>query len=183
MSTIRIVLQVVMLAMSSLGIATLMEWYKKKIRKDQAKIWEIRTIAGVVSAGVAVLFKVCGVFTPIISYFWPSVIVWVDVLLYAVVIYLFQLYGDMDMVKHVIRIAADAAFESDALSGEIERFIKEFETSTSIKAKDVVKVLLLVGVTKEKLESALEQIGLSDEKAKELIVAYDKAIEPKVEKQ
>jgi len=183
MTVVRVLLQVILLGLASLGISTLMEWYKKTVRKDQAGVWEIRIVAGVASCVAAVLFKVCGVFTPVISAIWPAVTPWLDVVLYAVVIYLFQLYGDMQIVKNVIKYVTDRLLDKNKLPEEIKNMIQEFESTTGFDVKEIAQALALTGLTEEKVIKAIEQIGLSEEKTAELVEAYKQAVLDKLAKE
>lgn len=172
MNVSTIVFQVVMLALSSLGIAAVMEWYKKTVRGDKAKVFEIRIIAVLLSAIAGTVMNLSGMISPVIGYFWPAGMPWADMLFNAVVVFLLQLYGDMDLIKKIIGVAVTTALDKNALFSEVERFVKAFETSTNVNAEDAAKILHMMGVTPVKFQEILAKIGLSDEKAKELSNAF-----------
>ena len=180
MNAIRIVMQLVMVALGIFGISVLMEFYKKKIRKDQAKVWEIRVIAAVLSCLAAVGYKVTGLFTPVLTAIWPNLTVWVDVALYAVVIFLGQLQGDMKFVKAIIKFATENVLnDKEALVAELKKFIVDFNVKTKVNVTLVVNVLKALGVTEETVAGYLKDIGVDDDKAALIIEAFNESLKEK----
>ena len=177
MNVVRIVLQVIMVVLGSYGIGTLMEIYKKKIRKDQAKVWEVRVIAGVLSCLAAIGFKITGLFTPVITAIWPSVTVWVDVALYAVVIFVCQLEADMKTVKMLIKLATQNFLnDKEAIIAELKKYILDFNAKTKVNVQLVVNLLKAVGVTEETIEGFLKDIGVDEAKASLIIEAFKESL-------
>jgi len=182
MNVTRIVVQLLMVVLSSFGIGTLMEFYKKKIRKDQAGVWEVRIIAGVLSCLAAVGFKITGLFTPVITAVFPNLTVWIDVVLYAIVIFVCQLQADMRTVKTIVKIATQAALnDKAAIVEELRKFILEFNARTKINVELVVKLLIATGVTEDTIEGYLKGIGVDDNKAQIIMDAFKEAIDIKKE--
>lgn len=180
MNAIRIVMQLVMVALGIFGISVLMEFYKKKIRKDQAKVWEIRVIAAVLSCLAAVGYKVTGLFTPVLTAIWPNLTVWVDVALYAVVIFLGQLQGDMKFVEAIIKFATENVLnDKEALVAELKKFIVDFNVKTKVNVTLVVNVLKALGVTEETVAGYLKDIGVDDDKAALIIEAFNESLKEK----
>ena len=50
MTSVQLIIYVILLAAEVLGVASLMEVYKKSIRKNKATTWEIRGVGLVASA-------------------------------------------------------------------------------------------------------------------------------------
>lgn len=177
MNVVRIVLQLVLIALGIFGIGTLMEVYKKKIRKDQAKVWEIRLISGALSIGVAVAYKVTGLFTPVISAIFTNVTPWVDVALYAVVIFFGQLEADMKTVKDLIKLSTNAVINNkEAVKVELDKFLLDFNAKTKVNINLVVNLLKVVGVTEKTIEGYLKEVGVEDGKAAIIIEAFKESL-------
>ena len=180
MNVTRIIIQVLMVVLGSFGIGTLMEFYKKKIRKDEAKVWEIRLISVVLSCAAAVGFKITGLFTPVLTAIWPNLTVWVDVALYAVVIFVCQLEADMKTVKAIVKIATQAVLkDKESIVTELKQFILDFNAKTKVNVNLVVNLLQVVGVTEDTIEGYLKEIGVDDVKAKIIVDAFKEAVAAK----
>lgn len=177
MNVTRIVIQLLMVVLGSFGIGTLMEFYKKKIRKDQVKVWEVRVIAGVLSCLAAIGFKITGLFTPIITAIFTELTVWVDVALYAVVIFVCQLQADMKTVKAIVRLATQSFLNDKAVVvEELRQFILDFNAKTKVNVNLVVKLLIATGVTEDTIEGYLKEIGVDDTKTKIIMDAFKEAL-------
>jgi len=177
MNVVRILLQVLIIAFEVFGISALMEFYKKNIRKDHAKVWEIRVIAGVLSCLAAVACKVTGLFTPIITAIFTNLTPWIDVVLYAVVIFFLQLEADLKTLKAIVKFSTgELAKRQEAATAEIAQLIKDFDGKSPIDARLIVTGLKLVGVTEQTVETYLKDLGADDDKAKVIIEAFKKAL-------
>ncbi len=174
-------MQIVMVGLGVFGIASLMEWYKKNIRKDQAKVWEIRLVSAALSIVAAIGYKVTGLFTPVITYFFTQVTVLVDVALYAVVIWLLQLQADMGILKAIVKVATNRLPTGEAiLTDEMKRRIKVFEVNTRLDVDLVIVLLRLAGFTKDTVRKALAEIGVDEDKIDRIVDAFDKAKQEKL---
>ena len=177
MNVVRIVLQLVLIALSVFGISTLVEFYKKNIRKDNAKVWEIRVVSGALSILAAVGFKVTGLFTPIITAIFTSLTSWIDVALYAVVIFLLQLEADMKTLKAIVKFSTQNLLSNkEAIKAEIDKFLLDFNAKTKVNVNFVVNALKLIGVTEETVESYLKEVGVDDAKAAIIIEAFKESL-------
>ena len=177
MNVTRIVIQLLMVVLGSFGIGTLVEFYKKKIRKDKAGVWEVRAIAAVLSCLAAIGFKITGLFTPVITAIFTNLTVWVDVALYAVVIFVCQLEADMKTVKAIVKIATQAVLkDKNAIVTELKQFILDFNAKTKVNVNLVVKLLQAVGVTEDTVESYLKEIGVDDVKSKIIVDAFKESL-------
>ena len=177
MNVTRSIIQLLMVVLGSFGIGTLVEFYKKKIRKDQAKVWEIRVIAAVLSCLAAVGFKVTGLFTPVITAIFTELTVWVDVALYAVVIFVCQLEADMKTVKAIVKLATQSLLnDKAAVVEELRKFILDFNAKTKVNVNLVVNLLIAVGVTEDTIEGYLKSIGVDEAKAQIIIDAFKEAL-------
>lgn len=88
------------------GIASFMEFYKKKIRKDKVKHIEAHIISIVLSVGAIAGLDFLHVFTPFINYCFPGSPVWMDYVLQIGIIYFLQYQADMKVLKNLIKLAA-----------------------------------------------------------------------------
>ena len=180
MNIVRIVLQLVLIALSVFGISTLMEFYKKNIRKDKAGVWEIRLISGAISILAAVGFKITGLFTPIITAIFTNLTPWIDVALYAVVIFFLQLEADMKTLKAIVRFSTNAVLtEKGAVVEEIKKFMLDFNTKTKLNITLIVNVLKAIGLTEETVEGYLVEIGVDEIRREVIIEAFKEASKEK----
>ena len=176
MNIVRIVLQLVLIALSVFGISALVEFYKKNIRKDQAKVWEIRLVSGALSVIAAVGFKVTGLFTPIITAIFTELTPWIDVALYAVVIFFLQLEADMKTLKAIVRFSTSTVLtEKEAVVAELQKFMLDFNTKTKLNVSLIVNVLKALGLTEETVEGYLTEIGVDEIRRAVLVEAFKEA--------
>ena len=176
MNIVRIVLQLVLIALSVFGISALVEFYKKNIRKDHAKVWEIRLVSGALSVIAAVGFKVTGLFTPIITAIFTELTPWIDVALYAVVIFFLQLEADMKTLKAIVRFSTSTVLtEKEAVVAELQKFMLDFNTKTKLNVSLIVNVLKALGLTEETVEGYLTEIGVDEIRRAVLVEAFKEA--------
>ena len=176
MNIVRIVLQLVLIALSVFGISALVEFYKKNIRRDQAKVWEIRLVSGALSVIAAVGFKVTGLFTPIITAIFTELTPWIDVALYAVVIFFLQLEADMKTLKAIVRFSTSTVLtEKEAVVAELQKFMLDFNTKTKLNVSLIVNVLKALGLTEETVEGYLTEIGVDEIRRAVLVEAFKEA--------
>ena len=152
--------------LSVLGVSALVEFYKKTIRKGEAGVWETRIVAAVLSIGVAILICLKGLA------FLPLENMILNIAIYAVVIFVLQLFLDMKLIKKIIASALEY-IDIDKLAGII---LGKF----GITMDKIRKILDGLKITKEKLEKALKDAGVSDaviEKIIKLIYESDEKAE------
>ena len=177
MNVLRIVLQLVLIALGIYGISTLMEFYKKNIRKDKAKVWEIRLVSAALSILTAVAYKVTGLFTPVITAIFTNLTPWIDVALYAVVIFVGQLEADMKTVKAIVKFSTSAIINNkEAVKAELDKFLLDFNAKTKVNINLVVNLLKIVGVTEDSVEGYLKEVGVEDAKAAIIIEAFKESL-------
>lgn len=167
----QIALTLVMLCLVSFGISSLMEVYKKKIRKDQAGVWEIRGVSLVLSAAATALVVLTGLYQPIIPLIFKDASVWLDYILYGVIIWVLQLQGDLKMLKAVIRISASKAIDAD-----FKKIVESFKTKTGVEAADVAKVLAALGYGEDKAKEVLKELDVADEDIEAIIAKLKEAL-------
>ena len=152
--------------LSVLGVSALVEFYKKTIRKGEAKAWETRVVAAVLSIGVAALICLKGLaFLPVENMI-------LNIVIYAVVIFVLQFFLDMKLIKKIIASALEY-IDIDKLAGII---LGKF----GITMDKIRSILDGLKITKEKLEKALKDAGVSDaviEKIIKLIYESDEKTE------
>lgn len=152
--------------LSVLGVSALVEFYKKTIRKGQASSLEVKLVAAVVSIGVAALICLKGLaFLPVENMI-------LNIAIYAVVIFVLQLFLDMKLIKKIIASALEY-IDIDKLAGII---LGKF----GITMDKIRSILDSLKITKEKLEKALKDAGVSDaviEKIIKLIYESDEKAE------
>lgn len=143
-----------------LGVSALVEFYKKVIRKDEAGVWEIRIVALVVSAAVSALMCLNGLAFPI---FGNNIL---NIVVYALVIFLIQLFLDMKLIKKILANVLDYI--------DIDKFVGVVLGKLGITMDKVRKVLDTLDITKEKLEKALKDAGISDATIEKIIkIVYE----------
>lgn len=143
-----------------LGVSALVEFYKKVIRKDKAGVWEIRAVALVLSAAVSALMCLNGLAFPILD---NNIL---NIVIYAVVIFVIQLFLDMKLIKKILANVLDYI--------DIDKFIGVVLGKLGITMDKVRKVLDTLGITKDKLRAALKEAGLSDEVIEKIIkIVYE----------
>ena len=100
MTTVQIAIYVILLCLEVMGISMFMEWYKKCLRKDNFKKWEIYFIAVVLSFIAVMLLIGINVFKPVLGLIGAPL--WVDIVAYTACIFLLQMQTDMKIVKKII---------------------------------------------------------------------------------
>lgn len=152
--------------LSVLGVSALVEFYKKTIRKGQASSLEVKLVAAIISIGVAALICLKGLaFLPVENMI-------LNIAIYAVVIFVLQLFLDMNLIKKIIASALEY-IDIDKLAGII---LGKF----GITMDKIRSILDSLKITKEKLEKALKDAGVSDaviEKIIKLIYESDEKAE------
>lgn len=169
--------QLVVVCLVSFGIGMLMEWYKKKIRKDQAGIWEIRGIAFVLSFGVAALFNFTGIAYPVFATLFKNMGAGLanilNIVLYGAVIFVLQLQSDMKLLKGIIKFTA-----GKVSFAEIVRIIESFGKITKVNVKTIADILVLFGLTEEKCIEVLVEAGIGHDDAIQIMNEVVKALNP-----
>lgn len=141
--------------LSVLGIATLVEFYKKTIRKGNAKNWENWIVGAVLSVGFAILDCLKGLAYPFVS---NQII---NILIYAAVFFVVQLFVDMKLIKKLI--------SSAIASMDLEKFVLIVLDKLGISLDKVKDVLKKLGITREKLKNALVDAGFPEDKVEKLL--------------
>lgn len=100
MTAVQISIYVILLCLEIIGISMFMEWYKKCLRKDKFKKWEVYIIAGVLSFSAVMALIGINVFKPVIGLIGAPL--WVDIIAYTIFIFLLQMQTDMKIVKKLI---------------------------------------------------------------------------------
>lgn len=114
MTKIQALIYAAFLCLEVLGIAAAMELYKKQLRKDKAKRWEIYIVAELLSALATVILVVLNIFKPILGLIGAPL--WADYILYNVLIFFFQMVADMKMIKKLVKSCAKSLLLSYGLS-------------------------------------------------------------------
>lgn len=100
MTTVQIAIYVILLCLEIMGISMFMEWYKKHLRKDNFKKWEVYIIAFILSFASVMALIGINVFKPILGLIGAPL--WVDIVLYTITMFILQLQTDMKIVKKFI---------------------------------------------------------------------------------
>lgn len=116
MSKVQALIYALFIALEVFGTATLIEIYKKKLRKDKSKKWENILIAGVLSGVDIVILILLNIFKPILGLIEAPI--WADYALYFVGFYYFQKMTDMRIVKKLIRSCAKSLLQTYGFSEE-----------------------------------------------------------------
>lgn len=88
------------------GIASFMEFYKKKIRKDKVKKVEAHIISIILSSLAVLGLNGLHIFIPFIYYYFAGASIWLDYIMTGLAIYLLQYQVDMKIFKNLIKTAA-----------------------------------------------------------------------------
>lgn len=110
MTKIQLLVYILFLTLEIFGIASIMEVYKKTIRKDRAKKWEIHIIAGLLS-GIGVLI-LCGlhIFKPILGIL--DAPIEADYVLYFLGFFFLQKSADMNIIKGITKVCLKTLLSS-----------------------------------------------------------------------
>lgn len=167
--------QIVIVCLVSFGIGTLMEWYKKKLRKDQAVTFEIRAIALVLSFGLAALLTFTGIAYPVFATFFksmsPVLAKVLNVVLYGVVIFVLQLQSDMKLLKSIIKLAAGNVDLKDVVS-----LVQNLKKTTGVKPSTIAQAMVLLGITEDDCIKVLVEAGITQEDATKIMNEVMKAL-------
>lgn len=106
-----------MLAALVLVVASLLESYKKVVRKDKASIAEIRIVAFLATLLSLVFLVKTHVFKPLLTQIGASPLV--DYVIFVAAFYWLQLNADMKVIKMVVRYYARAKLKNLGLSDEV----------------------------------------------------------------
>lgn len=102
--TVTSKIYIAFLLLELLGISTLVEIYKKLIRKDKTGVWENRIVSFILSTGAVFFLDYIHIFLPMLGQLGAPA--WVDHVAYIVVFYILQLFIDMKIVKKIIKAMA-----------------------------------------------------------------------------
>lgn len=116
MSKIQVMIYAAFILLEIFGISSLMEIYKKMIRKGNAKKFEIYIIAEVLSALAVTILVVLNIFKPILGLIGAPL--WADYIFYNIIIYVFQLQADMKIIKKLIKSCASEFLKSKGFTNE-----------------------------------------------------------------
>ena len=167
--------QIVIVCLVSFGIGTLMEWYKKKVRKDQAGVWEIRGIALVVSLAVATLMTFTGIAYPVFATLFSSMSAGLakvlNIVLYGVVIFVLQLQSDMKLIKSILKMAAGQVDFKDIVD-----LVQSLKKATGVKPATIAQAMVLLGITEDDCIKVLVEAGVSQEDAVKIMNEVIKAL-------
>ena len=96
---------VLFISLELFAVSFFMEIYKKRIRKDNFKVWEVRLLGIVLSAGCFWLLLSSHLMYPVFNSMFGSDL-WLDHLAYTVLFYILQEKVDMKIMKRIIRSLA-----------------------------------------------------------------------------
>ena len=175
MSIGSIFVQIFMVCLVSFGIGTLMEWYKKKLRGDKASVAEIRIIAGVLSVVTSALLRFGGLSLNVFGTLFPSMgatlATVLNIVLYAVAIFILQMQSDMKLLKSIIKLVS-----SSVTVDEIAELLANLTKTTGITTKVIANFLSLFNLTDDKIISVLLKAGVPEADAVTIMVEIHKAL-------
>lgn len=114
MSKVQVMIYTAFLCLEVLGIAALMEVYKKQIRKDRARAWEIWIVAEALSALAVGVLAILGIFKPILGLIGAPI--WADYIIYNIGIFVLQMTADMKLIKKLVKSCAKNLLTSYGLT-------------------------------------------------------------------
>lgn len=99
MTKTQLIIYIMFLLLDILGVATVIEFYKKALRKDKARTWEIRIIAFILSVVNIALLPLMNLFQPVLGLLGAPL--WADYTFYTLIFFTLQLQADMKLIKKV----------------------------------------------------------------------------------
>lgn len=116
MSTIKVMIYIVMNCLLIFSVSFLMEFYKKRIRKDRAKGWENKLLGFFLSCVCVGILVGINIFQPVLGLLGAPL--WADITLYLIVFYILQLQVDMKVVKTLFRAFTVSLLQKAGLDKE-----------------------------------------------------------------
>ena len=116
MSKAQIMIYASFVFLEIFGVASLMEVYKKTIRKNKANKIEIYIVAEILTILCIVILKGLNIFKPILGLIGAPL--WADYILYNIGIYIFQMQADMKIIKKLIKSCASEFLKSKGFTAE-----------------------------------------------------------------
>lgn len=113
-------------------VSFLMEMYKKKVRKDNFKVWEVRLLGLLLSAACVMLLHFSDLIYPLFRSMFGSDL-WLDYLIYLVLFYFLQMNVDLRILKGVIKslvlqwLRSTTGLSEDTLEEILDKIKKERE--------------------------------------------------------
>lgn len=154
---------IVITLLAAFGVAAFMEYYKKQLRHDEAKKWEIM----LVGAAVSILVAVAGVIPEIFYWFVPASVAGAcayNLVIYAVVFFVVQWLVDMNIIKKIIAAAVDTM--------DIEVFIYNLLKKCNLTVDQVKEAFAKFDVTKEKFAKFMADCGFTQKQIDEAIAIF-----------
>lgn len=138
MNKVQIMIYVAFLLFEIMGIAAIMEIYKKQIRKGKAKTWENYLVAEVLSAAAVGILVGANIFKPVLGQLGAPV--WCDYILYNIFIYIWQMHADMKLLKRVTKSCINTVLLSYGLTQQqIDDLVASVETKEESKEEEEKK--------------------------------------------
>lgn len=97
MTKLQLFIYIAFLLLDVLGVATIVEFYKKGIRKDKANIWEIRAVALILTIINIAVLPLMNLFHPVLGLIGAPL--WADFALYTILFFVLQMQADMKLIK------------------------------------------------------------------------------------
>lgn len=110
------VLYILFVGLLVMGVAALMELYKKSLRRNKSKSWENTLIAAVLSGLSTLLLVKAGIFIPIFAAIGAPM--WLEFSVFCILFWCLQLWVDMSFIKKLIRTLAIELLEKAGLEKE-----------------------------------------------------------------
>lgn len=129
MPDLKIIIYLLLVIFLIFGIASFMEFYKKKIRKDKFYKAEAHIISWILSGGAIACLNFLHIFIPFVNYYFPESPIWIDYIFQALIIYFLQYQADMKILKNLIKIAAIKLLTSQGINLTKEDLSKILENS------------------------------------------------------
>lgn len=145
---------IVVTLLALFGVSAAVEFYKKTIRKGNAKSWENWLVGGALSVGMAALL--C--FTGIAYAFFANP--WINTAIYAVVFFVAQFFLDMKVIKKLLASALQNA--------DIQKILDVVLPKVGLTVEKIKNFLTSINVDRKTLEAKLVEAGVTPEKAKEI---------------
>lgn len=149
---------IIILCLSVFGVASLMEFYKKTIRKGNSQTWENWLVGGVLSFGTSALIVLTGMLGNPLPFNLP---VWAGILIFGAVFFFVQMFVDMKIIKQIVKSVVsqkDVAAYADILLSKVGLSLD--------KVRDILKN---TGITEEKFREYMKKIEIADDDIEVLV--------------
>jgi hypothetical protein len=143
--------------LSAFGVAAMMEFYKKIVRKGNTKAWENWVIGIIISFAVAAFVCYTGLEYTFGTFFGSKLL---STTVYGLIFFFVQMFLDMNVIKKIILSAIETM--------DIDKFGTAVLSKFGFTVSKFQEILNGFGVSKDKIKGVLTEAGFSETKVTEI---------------